>query len=301
MEEMPFPSIDVEVPADLSQPEGMQVMFGDQEDRFAAFYYPDIEYVRYGERGMRLNMIRPAYLKGSLPLLIYVQGSGWRKQKLYEAIPQLSEFAHRGYIVASVEYRPSTEAEFPAQIQDVKSAIRYLRANAGRYGVDTARVAIWGDSSGGHMAALTGVSEGAGELLTEFEKDQSTSVKAVVDFYGPSDLLQMSKYPSTIDHDAPDSPGSLLLGGPIQHNKEKAAAANPIRYITKEKKLPPFLIMHGDRDEIVPFNQSVLLYEALRLAGQDVTFYKVKGAGHGPGFWSPEVLRVVRDFLKAHL
>ncbi|WP_405082938.1 alpha/beta hydrolase fold domain-containing protein [Paenibacillus chitinolyticus] len=301
MEEMPFPSRDVEVPADQSHPEGMQVMFGDREDRFAAFYYPDIEYVRYGERGMRLNMIRPASLKGPLPLLIYVQGSGWRKQKLYEAIPQLSEFAHQGYIVASVEYRPSTEAEFPAQIQDVKSAIRYLRANAGQYGVDTNRVAIWGDSSGGHMAALTGVSEGEAEFLTEFEKDQSTSVQAVVDFYGPSDLLQMSGYPSKIDHDAPDSPGSVLLGGPIRQNKEKAAAANPIGYITKDKKLPPFLIMHGDRDEIVPFNQSVLLYEALRHAGQDVTFYKVKGAGHGPGLWTPEVLRVVRDFLKANL
>ncbi|MFS0838874.1 alpha/beta hydrolase fold domain-containing protein [Paenibacillus sp. 1P03SA] len=301
MEEIPFPSRDVEVPADQSHPEGMQVMFGVQEDRYAAFYYPDIEYMRHGERVMRLNMIRPAFRQGPLPLLVYVQGSGWREQKLYEAIPQLSDFAHQGYVVASVEYRPSSEAEFPAQIQDVKSAIRYLRANAGRYGIDTDRVAIWGDSSGGHMASLAGVTGGGQEFLTEFEKDQRVSVKAVVDFYGPCDLLQMSKYPSKIDHDAPGGPASLLMGGPIQNKKEKAAAANPIGYITAEKKLPPFLIMHGDRDEVVPFNQSVLLYEALRQAGQDVTFYKVKGAGHGPGFWTPEVLGVVGDFLRANL
>jgi dipeptidyl aminopeptidase/acylaminoacyl peptidase len=104
-----------------------------------------------------------------------------------------------------------------------------------------------------------------------------------------------------VDHDDPSSPESFLVGGPLQENPEKAAQANPITYISKEKTLPPFLIMHGDRDALVPFNQSVLFYEALKAAGQNATFYKVRGAGHGDGFWTPEVLDIVYKFLLAYV
>jgi acetyl esterase/lipase len=204
-------------------------------------------------------------------------------------------------VVASVEYRHTLEAIFPAQIQDVKAAIRFLKVNAASYKINPARVAVWGDSSGGHLAVMTGVSEGVTQFDTPDNAGQSSRVQAVVDFYGPSDLLQMSKFPSTIDHDAPGSPESSLVGGPLQQNRGKAAQANPIAYIPKEKALPPFLIMHGDQDAIVPFNQSVLLYEALKKAGLNAIFYKVKGAGHGDGFWTPEILDIVHKFLLAYL
>ncbi|MUG69347.1 alpha/beta hydrolase [Paenibacillus validus] len=292
---------DMHVPADQESPEGMQIVYGDQNDGYACVYLPDIEYAQYEDRSLKINIVMPSRAKGPYPLLVYVQGSGWLPQSLYMAIPQLSDFAHHGYVVASVEYRHSLEATFPAQIQDVKTAIRYLRANADKYQIDPARVAVWGDSSGGHLSALVGVSEGFAEFESDLYTEQSSGVKAVVDFYGPTDLLQMNKYPSKVDHDAGDSPESLLIGGPIQEHPDKVSRANPITYISREKALPPFLIMHGDQDELVPFNQSVLLYEALKEAGQDVTFYKVKGAGHGSRFWTPDVLEIVRKFLTAYV
>jgi len=301
LEPMDFKLLDVEVPTDLSHPEGMQVVFGDREDRYAAFYYPDIEYARYGERGVRLQLIKPAFPKGPMPLIVYIQGSGWLPQQRYAAIPQLSDFAHQGYIVASVEYRHSLEAQFPAQLQDVKAAIRYLRANSEQHGIDPDRVAIWGDSSGGHLSALVGATDGMPEFLNEHYPDQPSHVKAVVDFCGPSDLARFGQAPSKIDHEEAESPASRLVGGKLPDLPDKASEASPTTYIDSGKKLPPFLIMHGDRDEIVPFQQSVILYEKLRDAGQDVTFYKIKGAGHGPGFWNASVIKIVLDFLKANV
>ena len=289
------------VPPDQSNPDGMQVVFGDKRDRYPATYTPDIEYVRRGERGLKIQLLQPRGASGPYPLLVYVQGSAWQSQNLYMNIPQLAGFARRGYVVASVEYRPSSVAVFPAQLQDVKAAIRYLKTNATKYNLDPQRVAVWGDSSGGHMAAMVGVSEGVAEFNTPEYSAESSRVKAVVDFYGPTDIIQMSKFPSIMDHDAADSPESMLVGGPLQENSGKAAQANPINYISGRKTLPPFLIMHGDRDELVPFNQSILLYEALLADRQDVTFYKVKGAGHGTGFWTEEVLEIVSKFLAAHV
>lgn len=293
--------LDVKVPADAASPDGMQVIFGDKGNRYPATYTPDIEYVRRGEKSLKIQLLQPRGLGGPFPLLVFVQGSAWRDQNLYMNLPQLADFAHRGYVVASVEYRPSHEAIFPAQLQDVKTAIRFLRSNATKYNLDLDRVAVWGDSSGGHTAAMVGVSEGVEAFNTPDYPGESCGVKAVVDFYGPTDLVQMSKYPSVMDHDAVDSPESALVGGPLQENQEKAAQANPINYISRQKSLPPFLIMHGDRDELVPFNQSVLLYEALRADRQEATFYKVKGAGHGTGFWTAEVLEIVHKFLAAHV
>lgn len=289
-----------EVPPDHTAPEGMQVLFADKSDRYPAEYIPDIEYVRRGDRALRLQLLQPR-AAGPFPLLVYIQGSAWRPQNLYAVLPQLVDFAHRGFVVASVEYRPTPEALFPAQVQDVKTAIRFLRANAARYKIDPARVAVWGDSSGGHTAVMTGLSEGRTEFDTPDYQGVSSGVRAVVDFYGPTDLLQMNKFPSIMDHDDPGSPESFLVGGPLQENPGKAARANPIAYISKEKTLPPFLIIHGDRDPLVPFNQSVLLYEALKAAGQNATFYKVKGAGHGDGFWTSEVLDLVYKFLLAYI
>jgi acetyl esterase/lipase len=287
-------------PADLTSPKGMQVIFGTAHDDYSAFYTPNVEYAGYGDRTLRLQVISPSG-DGPFPLIVYIQGSAWFTQNLYMNIPQLSNLAHRGFVVASVEYRSSHEAKFPAQLRDVKAAIRFLRANHEKYKIDSNRVAVWGDSSGGHLAAMVGVTAGVSEFDTEDNLQYSSEVKAVVDFYGPTDILQMSKHPSVMDHDSAESPESCLIGGAIQENVDKAQATNPINYISENKKLPPFLIMHGDKDPLVPFNQSVLLYEALKEAKQQVTFYKVKGAGHGVGFWTKETLDIVYKFLSAYV
>ena len=158
---------------------------------------------------------------------------------------------------------------------------------------------MWGASAGGHLVAMLGTSGGVKELEGALgpHTDQKSGVRCVIDFFGPTDLLAMSKFPSTMDHDAPDSPESRLVGGPIQEMKDVARTENPITYVTKNDA--PFLIMHGSRDPLVPFNQSEILHAALKKAGVASTLIKVEGAGHG--FGGPEVDSRVRAFLSTHL
>ncbi|MEC0174477.1 alpha/beta hydrolase [Paenibacillus favisporus] len=221
------------------------------------------------------------------PLIIYLQGCGWgwSEQDLFAFIPQLSEFAKKGYVVASIQNRLSSQDLFPAQLEDVKTAIRYLKTHAAQYNIDPSRVGLWGDSSGAHLALLAGLEKQAG-------------VQAVVDWFGPTDLLSMSQYPSVFDHDSPHSPESKLVGGAIQDNKDKARQASPLQFVHSEA--PPILIMHGDTDEVVPYEQSVEMFKALRKAGNEAEMYKVKGAGHD-GFTQFQTMDVVAKFFDAHL
>ena len=158
--------------------------------------------------------------------------------------------------------------------------MRWLRAHAQEHNLDVDRFGAWGGSAGGHLVALLGTAGDVPELEgEEGTLDHSSRVQAVCDFYGPSDLLRMNDTPGTMDHDAPDSPESQLVGGPIQEHPDLVARANPITYIGPDT--PPFLIVHGDQDYTVLLNQSQYLYRALRVAGVDATFHIVEGAGHG--------------------
>ena len=212
-------------------------------------------------------------------------------------------FSGQGYAVASIDYRLS--GPFPAQIEDGKAAVRWLRANAAKYNLDPQRFAAWGSSAGGHLVALLGFSGGVKELEgSTGNLDQSSRIQAVLDFFGPTDLLQMDAQAalnaavvSRIKHDDPRSPESRFIGGPIQENREKAVRANPITYVTRDD--PPFLIMHGDQDPLVPLAQSRILYEALQRAGVPATFHAVNGAGHG--FGGPEIDRMAGEFLDQNL
>ncbi|SEM80898.1 alpha/beta hydrolase fold [Mesobacillus persicus] len=261
----------------------------------------DITYKKIGDRDLKMHLLLPKNNNRTLPVIIFIKGSSWGKYKPQDTlgfIPQLVRFAKKGYIVASIEHRTSHEAKFPAQIHDVKAAVRYLKEKSDDYHINPNRIGVWGTSSGGHLAALLGTSCTAPELegLPNTSK-QSSCVQAVVDWYGPTDFLRMRKegYNAEVAHSAE----SILIGGPILQNKEKVKTANPITYITKNA--PPFLIMHGDKDKRVPFNQSELLYEALKKNGVDVTLYKVKGGGHGSGFGHPEIFKTVQEFFDRHL
>jgi acetyl esterase/lipase len=205
----------------------------------------------------------------------------------------------RGYAVASIEYRLSPEAKWPAQIFDCKAAVRFLRANAKRYNLDPGRFGVWGDSAGGHLAAMVGVSGGVKELEGDLgNPGVSSSVQAVCDWYGPTDLTVIQKTPNNAV-----GPVSQLIGGPIAENLEKARTASPINYVTRNT--PAFLIMHGDQDETVPINQSELLNEALQKAGAWVKFVRVQGAKHGgpdfAGFNNPTILTMIEQFFDEHL
>ena len=204
----------------------------------------------------------------------------------------------RDYVVASINYRLSQHAIFPVQIEDCKAAIRFLRANADKYGIDPNRIGVWGSSAGGHLVALLGTSGDVKEFEKGENLDFSSRVQAVCDYFGPTDFTKMSSFPTTMGHDAADSPESKLVGGAVQENKDKCKRANPITYVTKDD--PPFLIVHGDKDPLVPHNQSVILYEALKRVGVKSKFYTVPGGGHG-GFKDPAIDRMVEEFFEQQL
>jgi acetyl esterase/lipase len=257
----------------------------------------DLAYVPDGHIRQKLDLYLPGQNEDTAPqpLVVWVHGGAWLAGSK-ENCPS-ARFLRQGYAAASINYRLSQHAIFPAQIEDCKAAIRFLRANADKYNIDPNRIGVWGASAGGHLVALLGT---AGDVK-EFDKGPnlhvSSRVQAVCDFFGPTDLTKMSDFESTMDHDASDSPESLLVGGPVQENKEAYRRANPITYVSKDD--PPFLICHGDKDMLVPHNQSVLLNAALKKAGVSVKFHTVKDGGHG--FRDPEVDRMVQEFFDKHL
>lgn len=266
----------------------------------------DIVYTRVGERKLLLDLYVPPKQSAPLPVILWVHGGGWRggsKGSGGRALPMLQ----RGYAVVDVGYRLSGEAIFPAQVEDCKAAVRWVRANADKYGLDPKRIGAWGSSAGGHLVAFLGTSGDVREFDTEANRQYSSRVQAVCDWFGPTDFLQMDEHMiegSRLVHNAPKSPESLLVGGPITEEPYRSMVkkANPITYVTKDD--PPFLIMHGDKDMLVPLHQSELLYHALAKAGVEASLHVVKGAGHGLGGGeeSPERLQeIVASFFDRHL
>lgn len=236
------------------------------------------------------------------PLIVFVQGSAWREQSLGATLPTMAAVATRGYVVAIVEYRPSTVAPFPAQVRDVRTALRYLEANAADLHIASGPLVLWGDSSGAHTAVLTSLTSHDPYFSDEPVGEPAPEIYAVVDYYGPTDISRMNEEPSTQDHRSPESPEGLLIGGvDVLDNTELAHRTVLMAHIGDGVELPPFLVIHGSKDRLVPFGQSIMLVEALRAAGQDVTFYKLQGADHGdPSFWRPATLDLVVDFIESH-
>lgn len=257
----------------------------------------DLAYLTNGHLRQKLDLYLPKEGK-NLPLIINIHGGAFRGGSKEMGVPL--DYLARGCAVASINYRLSQDAVFPAQIEDCKAAVRWLRANAARYNLDPEHFAAWGSSAGGYLAAMLGTAGDVKEFEVGENLGVSSRVQAVVDYFGPTDFLQMDAHrlPSGEVHDSANSPESQLIGGQVQENKEKAARANPISYVTKNT--PPFLICHGDSDPLVPRHQSELLEAALKKAGIPVTFYTVKGAGHGR-FNDPKVAALTREFLAKHL
>ena len=228
------------------------------------------------------------------PLVIFVHGGAFLMGDKSMDIAHIADVLAAGYAAAGVNYRLSGEALFPAAVQDVKAAVRFLRANADEYGLDPEAFAAWGASAGGNLVSMIGTSGDQQTILDDpslGNADVSSAVNAVVAWFPPVDFLQMAgqfqeAYPAACEGDPPsadaaDSPESQYLGAPVQEVPELAAAANPITYIASATELPVFAIAAGDSDCLVPHQQSMLLDEALQAAGATSTLTIVPGAGHG--------------------
>jgi acetyl esterase/lipase len=263
----------------------------------------DIPYAGTKDPRQTLDLLLPKAPKGDkpLPVVVGIHGGGWLSGDKSQGVGGIMTLVASGeYAGVTINYRLSGQAPWPAQVFDCKAAIRWVRGNAEKYHLDPDRIGVIGGSAGGHLVAMLGTSGGVEGLEGDLGpyKGLSSQVRCVVDQFGPSELATMGDAPSSLDHNAPGSPESKLLGGPILENKEKAKVASPITYVSKDD--PPFLIIHGDKDMIVPYDQSERLTKALKAAGVDVLLVKVEGGGHG-GFRNPEIPRRVRQFFDKHL
>jgi acetyl esterase/lipase len=253
----------------------------------------DLEYVPGGHERNRLDLYLPEKAQGPLPLIVFIHGGGWSAGSK-DGCPGVA-MLEKGYAVASINYRLSQHAVFPAQIEDCKAAIRWLRANAKQYGYDASRVAVWGHSAGGHLSALLGTSGGVKEWDVGGNLDQSSRVQAVIDWSGPTDFGAFAIFLRD-----PNSPVGRLLGCTPSENMGKAAKASPITFVSKDSA--PFLIVHGDKDNLVPLSQAERLTDALKKAGVEVTLRVLAGVGHGgPEYMNAENRKAVEEFLEKHL
>lgn len=258
----------------------------------------DIATVPTGHERQKMDLFVPGNVRNP-PVVVAIHGGAWLAGSKADIDP--APFLLRGLAVAAVGYRLSQHALFPAQLQDVKAAVRWLRVHSAEQRVDSQRVGAWGASAGGHLAALLGVTGGVSGFDIGENIGVSSRVQAVVDLFGPTDFLQMDAHrlEGGMRHDPADSPESKLVGGPIVQNREKVARANPVAYV--RAGAPPFLIVHGSRDPLVPHHQSELLADALRRADVPVSFFTVEGGGHGFGPQDADVADLAAGFLARHL
>jgi acetyl esterase/lipase len=259
----------------------------------------DITYASPGGVPLKLDLYRASGDSAAKrPLIVWVHGGGWAKGS--KATCRAAILARTdGYVVASIDYRLTDVAPFPAQIEDCRAAIRFLRANATAYGIDPERVGVWGGSAGGHLVALLGTSADHAAWDVGEHLDQSAGVQAVCDFFGPADLTQI---PRGVRQAGPDGTLTKLFGGPVAEKGELAREASPVTHVDKAD--PPFLIVHGTEDTTVPLKQSEILEARLKEAGVPVELMVVEGAGHGLAGADVDqaaILERVRAFFNGHL
>ena len=266
----------------------------------------DVEYGKGGDTSLMLDIVRPkTQPKDPMPVVVFIHGGGWQRGDKQSGLGKLILLVQKGYFGASINYRLTDIAPFPAQIEDCKCAIRWVRAHAKEYNLDADHIGVWGGSAGGHLVALLGTSGGVKEFEGKggWEK-YSSRVQAVVDYYGMTDFLAIDELVKKgiaterfMRRDGKDS-ASGLLGGPFWENPDLCRRASPTTYASKDD--PPFLIFHGDKDPLTPASQGELLNKRLRKAGAESHFYLVKDGKHG---WPPrpDVDNRVDEFFDKHL
>ena len=252
---------------------------------------------------LALQLLKPMWKSAGsgFPLVVFIQGSAWTKPDQFWQIPQLSMLARRGYVIASVTHRSCWNAPAPAFLQDVKTALRFLRTHAAEYDINPERVCAFGTSSGGNTALMLGLTGNDPTFETGEWAGVSTAVNCVVDCFGPTDLNKMieEQYGAM-----PRDKENLLyaLGGadPAAY-QQTLLQISPIQYVKEGVTLPPFLILHGDADTVVLYEDSEALYDKLIACGHEADFVHITDAPHEGSFWSGELLDIIFDFIEKHI
>jgi acetyl esterase/lipase len=266
----------------------------------------DLAYIPDGDPAQKLDLYLPETPSDKpLPLIVHIHGGGWRGGNKFPCPVMMMVL--KGYAVASIEYRFTPKAIFPAQIQDCQAAIRWLRAHAKDYNFDTEHFGAIGGSAGGHLSSLVGTSGGKKAFpAIGGNEDQSDRVQAVCDIFGPADfstVIQQAAEDKNVKNvfqfNTPGDPYSSLIGTNLS-DQAKAAAVSPVSYISQDN--PPFLIQHGTHDALVPLGQSEQFAAALKDKGVPVWLQKLPGSGHGgPAFGKPALRQLTQDFFDKHL
>jgi acetyl esterase/lipase len=259
----------------------------------------DLVYKTVNGVSLRLDLYSPKSVSQPLPVVLWIHGGGWSHGRK-EQRPPVNLMAH-GYILASLEYRLSEQAPFPAQIEDCKAAVRWLRANASAHHINSDHIGAWGHSAGGHLAALLGTSGGVAELEGAGDNPGfSSSVQAVCDMSGPSDIWRLYENVSSGTEGSSRRAKTFVeqfLGGKGEQVKAKALAASPITYVSKDDAA--FLIIHGENDMSIPVSQSEEFVAKLKAVGVDATLEIAMGRGHGVG--GPKFADEIISFFDKHL
>ena len=290
-----------ELPEFTQEVEGAQVI-ATTGDEMGAVYIPNVEYAQVDGVKLHLQILIPSTRNQPemiCPCVVFVQGSAWMPQYVYGNVANLAKLALRGYVCAIVEYRHSGLAPFPSQIKDARNAVRFLRSNAGKYGIDPEKIIIAGDSSGGHTSMW------AGMLHDDDTEDNlfpgvSAEPSGIVNYYGSTSVMFPDSNPIQVKHCLPDSPEGMVMGGKnLLENPELARQLSVECNIDENTAMPPVLMFHGTKDRVVNCKCSEVVYEQLKKTGHPVDFYLIKGADHGgPEFWTDGVLDIVDAFCK---
>lgn len=300
-------------PYDETVPKGAIVLKGLTDDwGYTVDIHTDVVYTeRRGQNWkipLKMHILEPQAMgrgNGSpqkRPCIAYIQGSAFHDQWLWNYISRHIRLAERGFVVAIIQYRASDVAPFPAQMQDAKTAIRFLRLNAAKYNIDSDRIAVAGDSSGGHTALMAGFT-GDNEPDTDEYSSVSAAVSCIIDLNGPTVFSLMNRWPSIQDHHSPDSPEGYEIGRKdVLENPDIADTTTVMNYLSPDRPTPPTLIIHGGRDMLVPFSQGCMLYEYMKSMDKDVTMFKIDEASHGfLGFNNDTIIGIMANFLNTHM